>query len=72
MTKIKTLWASLALAVSSIDVSNASIEPPDLEIAPHVVELPDKLNTVIDTLDNDDDVKYYSFTALQPYAGSRS
>ncbi|MBX8530662.1 hypothetical protein K5D32_13390 [Pseudomonas cichorii] len=30
-----------------------------------VIELPDKLNTIIDSLANDADVKYYSFTAIR-------
>ncbi|MFJ4145191.1 hypothetical protein [Pseudomonas sp. NPDC089734] len=35
------------------------------ETSPQIVELPDKLNTIIDSLTHDSDVKYYSFTAIR-------
>ncbi|WP_397449314.1 hypothetical protein [Pseudomonas sp. NA-150] len=34
-------------------------------VEPTVMELPDKLNTITDSLENDQDVKYYSFTAVR-------
>ncbi|NBB12464.1 hypothetical protein [Pseudomonas sp. SLFW] len=64
MRKIKTLCASLALALPFTHLSGANAEVPESP-APHIEALPDKLNTVIGTLDNDSDVKYYSFTALR-------
>ncbi|MFJ3484149.1 hypothetical protein ACIPL1_12320 [Pseudomonas sp. NPDC090202] len=66
MRNITTLCASLAFAISVINVGSVNAGTQSAPaVNPQIVELPDKLNTVIGTLDSDDDVKYYSFTALR-------
>lgn len=65
MRNMKSLFACLALAATAIDATRASVEDSISDTAVRIVELPDKLNTVIGTLDNDNSEKHYSFTATR-------
>lgn len=66
MKGITTLGVAVTLALTFINTSSADTDTQNETVSsPPIIEMADKLNTIIGTLDNDDDVKYYSFTAIR-------
>jgi len=63
MKAMANLCAAIVLALTTINVSAANQD----EAAPNppIIELPDKLTRVIGIPDNENDVKYYSFTSIR-------
>jgi hypothetical protein len=66
MMAVAFVVTGLNMPASALSNTNTSTENPTVEQPlPLATDLPDKLNTLVGSLANDTDVKYYTFTAAR-------
>lgn len=66
MMAVAFVITGLNMPASALSNTNTSTENPTVEqTLPLATDLPDKLSTVVGSLANDTDVKYYTFTAAR-------